>query len=176
MTTTNNCSECKKAFPIEELITIKGELVCGSCKPIAIQRIEESQTANQLFKPAGFGIRFKAAFFDGLICSPVNFLFFFLDLGPTNLNVFGQLFGLLYGVYFVGKWGATPGKMLCKIKIIRTDHLPVSYGLATGRYFAQLVSFLTLGYGYIMIIIDKEYAQGLHDKICKTLVVYKDNN
>ena len=62
--------------------------------------------------------------------------------------------------------------LTCKIKIIRMDGSSIGFGLAFGRYLASILSAITLCIGYLMIAFDKKYAQGLHDKICKTRVVY----
>ena len=78
-----------------------------------------------------------------------------------------------YNIYFVGKYGATPGKMACKLKIVTQYGEPVSYGRATGRCFAEILSGMVCYIGYIMAGFDKE-KRALHDHICSTRVVYKD--
>ena len=79
-----------------------------------------------------------------------------------------------YNIYFLGKNGATLGKRMVKIKVIRMDGSALGYGLATGRFFAYILSFCTMYIGFIMALFDKEYARTLHDRICKTRVVYAE--
>lgn len=35
------CAVCQRRFPAEDLITLGGRAVCGDCKPMAVQRLEE---------------------------------------------------------------------------------------------------------------------------------------
>lgn len=165
-----NCAECKEEFSASDLIEIKGSLVCASCKPILLQKVEESLILQDEFETASIGTRFLALLADGLICFVVGFGIGLL-LNPLMAQMVGQLFSILYYALFVGKYGATPGKMICKIKIIRMDGTDVGYGIGFGRYFAKLLSFLILYIGYIMAFFDKKYAQALHDRICKTRVI-----
>jgi uncharacterized RDD family membrane protein YckC len=84
----------------------------------------------------------------------------------------GLLLNAAYVIYFTGKYGATPGKMACKIEVIRPDGSRLTYGRATGRYFAEILSSLTLGVGYIMVAFDEE-KRALHDRVADTRVVRK---
>jgi uncharacterized RDD family membrane protein YckC len=79
-----------------------------------------------------------------------------------------------YDGLFIGRLGATPGKLAAGIRIIRTDGSRVGAGRAFGRYFAKLLSFFALGIGYIMVAFDSE-KRGLHDMICDTRVVNARN-
>jgi uncharacterized RDD family membrane protein YckC len=76
----------------------------------------------------------------------------------------------VYSAFFVGTYGATPGKMVCRIKIVNADGSKVSYGKAIGRYFAELLNAFTLYIGYIIAAFDDE-KRTLHDRICNTRVV-----
>lgn len=35
------CAVCHRPFPTEDLVTLGGRAVCGDCKPVAVQRLEE---------------------------------------------------------------------------------------------------------------------------------------
>lgn len=76
----------------------------------------------------------------------------------------------LYQTLFVGWRGQTPGKILFRLKIIRTNGAEVGYGRAFVRWLGRILSFLLFGMGFLMIAFTKE-KQGLHDKIAKTSVV-----
>jgi uncharacterized RDD family membrane protein YckC len=78
--------------------------------------------------------------------------------------------GACYEGFFVNRLGATPGKMIFSMKVVRPDGRPLSLGRAFGRYFAKLVSTLTFCIGYLMVAFDQE-KRGLHDMICDTRVV-----
>jgi uncharacterized RDD family membrane protein YckC len=67
-------------------------------------------------------------------------------------------------------YGATPGKMALGLKIVRPDGGPISAGRAVGRYFAEILSALTLMIGYMMAGWDSE-KRALHDRIADTRVI-----
>ena len=77
-----------------------------------------------------------------------------------------------YDTWFIGKYGATPGKMACKLKIVVEDGSRVSYLRAFGRHFAKYLSAMILLIGYIMAAFDDQ-RRTLHDRICETRVVRK---
>jgi len=77
-----------------------------------------------------------------------------------------------YDAWFVGKYAATPGKMVCKLKVILADGGRVGYPRAFGRHFAKWISSMILFIGFIMAAFDDE-RRTLHDRICETRVVRK---
>jgi uncharacterized RDD family membrane protein YckC len=78
--------------------------------------------------------------------------------------------GISYETIMIGKFGATLGKMACKIHVVTANGDNVSYARAFGRYFAKLLSAFTLLIGYIMAAFDSE-RRALHDRVCDTRVV-----
>jgi len=183
------CAECNGVFDLQDTIPYGNIRVCAHCKPVFMQKLAEGARINTgTMTYAGFWIRFAAVFLDGIILQLVNL--------PIQLVIgfsFGQAIGteprgtlalqaistaisfgigITYEVLMIGKYGATLGKMACKIKVVTADGLPVSYGLALGRYFAKLLSALTCLIGYIMAGFD-EQKRALHDRICNTRVVMK---
>jgi uncharacterized RDD family membrane protein YckC len=62
--------------------------------------------------------------------------------------------------------------MACQLRVIRADGSNLDWGLAIGRHFAKILSYLTLFIGFIMAGFDEE-KRALHDRICETRVVYK---
>lgn len=174
------CSQCGRAFSPDEMITYEGQSVCAECKPLFFQRVKEGALVSGQREYAGFWIRFGAKFVDGIINNilgqVVGFALVF-SLGSNNTTTIlsvalGLLIGLGYQIYFLVKFGATPGKMACKLEVIRADGSPVTYGVAAGRYFAEIVSAFTLMIGYIMAGFDEE-KRALHDRMCGTRVVRK---
>jgi uncharacterized RDD family membrane protein YckC len=67
-------------------------------------------------------------------------------------------------------WQATLGKKAVGIVVTDLDGNRISFARAFGRYFAKLISLITLCIGYMMAGFT-EKKQCLHDMICGTLVV-----
>ena len=81
------------------------------------------------------------------------------------------LLGVFYTTWFVGRFGATPGKMVMNLKIVTPMGGRVSYGQAFGRYWAEFgIEALLLMVGYLPILFDQQ-RRGLHDRLCGTRVV-----
>ncbi len=137
---------------------------------------------------AGFWIRFVAKFMDGLILGLASMVVRvplmaaqFASENPRESIAFSLLDAVaalvmiaaagLYHIFFVGARGATPGKMLLGLKIVRADGSPVSYALATGRWFAAALNYFTLYIGWIIVGFDSQ-KRGLHDRICETRVIH----
>jgi uncharacterized RDD family membrane protein YckC len=95
---------------------------------------------------------------------------------PNLMGIFFQFIFIavnaIYAGFFVGKYGATPGKMACKLVVVDANGAPITYGRAFGRGFAEIVSRMICSIGYIIAAFDKE-KRALHDHICSTRVIYK---
>ena len=82
-----------------------------------------------------------------------------------------MLLGIFYITWFVGKFGATPGKMAFKLKIVKSSGAKLGYGQAFGRYCGEfIVVFLTLMIGYLFGLFDAQ-KRTLHDRLCNTRVI-----
>ena len=92
----------------------------------------------------------------------------FLSLG---FGVFlSIIFPAGYLIYFFAN-GQTPGMMVMKIKLCRTDGTyPIGYARGFLRWLGMQISALVFCLGYLWILID-ENKQGWHDKIADTYVV-----
>ena len=181
----SQCAECGLRFAEDDMIRFKESWVCAGCKPVFIQKIKEGLSVAGAFNYAGFWIRFGAIAIDAFILWIANMIIF-IPLGilaPTseeNPFIILSLMPLLmiaqyaipaaYDTWFVGKYGATPGKMACKIKVIVADGGRVTYMRAFGRHFAKWLSSMILAIGFIMAAFDDE-KRTLHDRICETRVV-----
>lgn len=146
--------------------------------------MEENQTTNINPKVqstntayAGFWIRYASLYLDALILvipplalgvlassilrqSPVK------DFIP--IVVYLIIFGL--DVFFLEKFGATPGKMFFGLRVVTVNGLNPSFLRAVFR--ESLGRFLSgiFFIGYLWVAFDKE-KQGFHDKIAKTHVI-----
>ena len=67
---------------------------------------------------------------------------------------------------------ATLGKMAIGIEVTDMDGQKISFGRATGRFFAKCISGLILYIGYIMAAFTQQ-KQALHDILASCLVVNK---
>lgn len=184
------CVECNHRFPQDEMVQFGEHWVCAGCKPQYVQKIKEGVTVGRHLRYGGFWIRFCAKFVDGLMMTVVNLALNFSVLGsplhkathpathPAQMAMtfammgFEMLLGIAFITFFLGKFGATPGKMLFGLKVVRPDGAPLTYGRAFGRYWAEMLSGFTLYIGYLMVAWDPE-KRGLHDRVADTRVVYK---
>ncbi len=182
------CVECGQAFPADQLLAYGPSRVCAGCKPIFFQKMREGVSPEGSLRYAGFWIRAGALIIDSMILFFIGMLIGMLDTSgsqPVHGNPWGWLSpmtGLViflqaalacaYSTWFVGRFGATPGKMACGLRIVFPDGRRVGYGRALGRHFAEWLSGYTMGIGYIMAAFDNE-KRTLHDRICNTRVVRK---
>jgi len=177
------CSQCGRLFPADETVTYEGRHICAECKPLFFQKVKEGAlvTGDRVY--AGFWIRLGAWIIDFVILQIVGRVFGLIFIAALRGNEQNVVLSVLlmsvlilinaaYLIYFIGKYGATPGKMACKIQVICADGSPMTFGRATGRYFAQILSGLTLCIGYLMVAWDEE-KRALHDRICDTRVIRK---
>lgn len=181
------CTECGKRFGLSELMKYGSSRVCASCKPLFLQKLREGVTPSAGLVYGDFGVRFGAKLLDFVVLWVVNMVmsmvffgalglrrgvpidsgFFALQLGFFALEV---LVNASYVIFFLGRYGATLGKMAVKLRVVNPDGSKLTWGKAVGRYFAEIVSGLTLGIGYIMAGFDPE-RRALHDRIAATRVI-----
>lgn len=79
---------------------------------------------------------------------------------------------LYYALMESSKMGGTLGKMAIGLKVTDLDGNRISFARATGRYFARIVTNLTMFIGYIMAGFT-EKRQALHDILASCLVIKK---
>ncbi len=87
------------------------------------------------------------------------------------VHFFSYLISFTYYIFFTGYCGQTPGKMVLRIKVVRQDGSPISYGRAAFREVpAKFLSGIIFGIGYLMVIFD-EQKRALHDRMSDTYVI-----
>lgn len=69
------------------------------------------------------------------------------------------------------RWQATLGKTALGLLVADVDGHRITFGRATVRYFASILSGFTLGIGFVMAAFTSR-RQGLHDLLTGTIVVY----
>lgn len=192
--TTGVCAVSGGRYLTRDLVPYEGKMISADHKDAYFQRVREGVAQPSEMNLAGIGTRFLAKFVDGLIGWVVgavinlgwSVLFFGRMIFMPNVGdvsdpgamlgyqgvsfLTGIVFGVLYQWWFLSRGGATPGKMLLGLKVVRSDGSALSGGRAVGRYFAELLSSLILCVGYIMAAFDDE-KRALHDRICDTRVI-----
>jgi uncharacterized RDD family membrane protein YckC len=144
---------------------------------------------------AGFWKRLVAAFLDGIILGAASYavllilmllafaIAFALDLEGGDFPdaafisamvvyyILALALPWLYEAYMASSSKqATVGKMALGIIVTDLYGRRITFGRATGRYFAKFLSSLTLLIGYLMAAFT-ERKQALHDMVAGTLVV-----
>src|SRR5205085_3176505 len=126
----------------------------------------------------GFWIRLAAYILDVIILGiPIAILRFALNPSdPSGHPVLVFVLTIVIEVaYFAGFWSsglqATLGQRICGLRVVSaTDFGKISFGRATGRFFAMILSGLIFCIGFLMIAFT-ERKQGLHDMIAGTYVI-----
>jgi uncharacterized RDD family membrane protein YckC len=191
------CAECQQLFPRESTVQYGNVYVCPACKPKFVERLRAAGAlpgGETELVYAGFWIRFVAKIIDGLIVSvligiPLGIIVFrsLMNAGSQQPNFYAvataiswqvkllsYALGAVFVGLFLGKFGATPGKMALGLKVVSPDGSKISYGRAFGRGFAEILTQLTcylLGFGYWMAGFDPQ-KRALHDYIAGTRVIH----
>jgi uncharacterized RDD family membrane protein YckC len=182
------CSVCGEPVASRSAGTTQG---IGPAGPYGIPAMAPSHVV-QSRAYAGFWLRFVAFIIDTLILLAATGAIFGLlraifgvsalgmvrpDMrGPATMRVFGA-FELIVGVgawlYFAlmesSGWQATLGKKLLGLYVTDLNGQRIGFGRATGRYFAKIISNITLFIGYIMAGLTGK-KQAMHDMIAGCLV------
>ena len=187
------CKVCQQVR-LPSQVVIYGEApICFKCKEAFFQRVREGLIPDVWHRYGGFWIRFAAEVIDLLVLFIVRlplsiasrvlaFLFIYSSpesnpfLQPTywiievGIVLLSFVVGAGYEIFFVGRFGGTPGKLALRLRVVRSDFSRVTYARAAGRFFARILSSFTLYIGYLMIAFDRE-RRGLHDYLCDTRVI-----
>jgi uncharacterized RDD family membrane protein YckC len=198
-----HCHECKRQVDKESAVRYRDLYICPRCKTPYFQKVREGLANEEAVQYCGFWIRFCARLLDSLFLFAITFplsminqvvIFRYIPAtGPeANMNRFEDtaqlgtflaieaafllasfLLGFAYEVFFVGRFGGTPGKLLLRMRIVRSDFSRLTYGRAAIRFFAKMLSDLTLYIGYIMVGFDPQ-RRALHDHVADTRVIKRD--
>ncbi len=145
------------------------------------------ETEQHQFYYAGFWARAAAYFLDGGITTFISVqmytmfreqMYYSYDFFESHSGryvrfyviVFGLIFNWFYFAGFESSYlQATPGKWLLGIRVTDLQNKRITFGQATGRHFAKIVSALILCIGYMMAGFT-ERRQALHDMMAECLV------
>jgi uncharacterized RDD family membrane protein YckC len=187
------CSQCGRALAQSDLVHIAGSWVCADCKPAFLSRVLAGGAAvTSKWHYAGFWIRVVARLIDGIalgVAQAFIALLFFGTFGAQfmprvvrsapagrrlSFHVLAYAIAIAYETVFLRYQGATLGKMALGLRVVRSDGESLGWGIALGRYFMHLVSYIILFIGFIMAGFDDE-KRALHDRVCDTRVIYKQS-
>jgi uncharacterized RDD family membrane protein YckC len=182
------CSQCGQPYPSEELVRFGTATICANCKDIYAQRLRETGHVAGARVYAGFWIRFGAIVIDIITVWIVYFAIQTLAgtriINPSEASNWSRIMTnaglnfllwmaltLFYEAFFLAQYGATPGKMICRLKVITPDGGGIAWSRAIGRYLGKILSFATIFVGFIMAGLDSE-KRALHDYIAGTRVIH----
>lgn len=183
------CVECGNTFPQEDLIAYKDVQVCAGCKPLFFQRLQEGGVIPGQLRIATVGSRIAAKLVDLLLLTLIGILMVMFELLITGREFFSTSVSLseiffqaltsilsivmqvAYTTWFLGRYGATPGKMALGLRVVRTDGSRITYLRGFARYWAEQLSSTLCTLGYWMALLDPEARRTLHDGICDTRVI-----
>jgi uncharacterized RDD family membrane protein YckC len=153
VTETGQCSNCRRE--------VEADQVCD-CVTLVEAR------ADVHF--AGFFVRAAAFCTDWLALGAIGVVTVFLTNSPWTALIVMVAAGLVGSVGFWLADGATPGKMLFRLKVRMANGEDIEPVAAVLRYFAYLASGVMLGIGFLIMLFDDEN-RGLHDVISNTIVI-----
>lgn len=185
------CFSCGAAFTANPPAGQSGPVYPGTLYPAAANR----PAAFALGMPGGFWIRVLPYIIDRLIIPlPLALLWLLLGLpAPASmaeltelppefrwLQLLNYLLPLVYDTAFIALRGATPGKQLFGLYVVRADGSRIGWGRALVRHLLTTLTLnlavITVGLGALIFLVvafhpDK---RGLHDLICDTVVIRRD--
>ncbi|MGB2623722.1 MAG: RDD family protein [Candidatus Acidiferrum sp.] len=194
---TSFCSTCGQAVPgLPAMTPVANAIATVPPAPVLLAAGSYAGVAY-----AGFWLRFVAYVIDGIISIVAFMillipLFVLTGAGAALGRIFsdgdisddmgaflgvGFIFGF-FGIILVvswlynalsesSSWQATPGKKILNLKVTDMEGQPISFGRASGRYFAKIITgMIPLFIGYIMAGFT-EKKQALHDMIAGCLVL-----
>jgi uncharacterized RDD family membrane protein YckC len=124
--------------------------------------------------PAGLGARFLALMVDtAIIMGLATMISIFLPLGPglQTIVIFVVQWG--YHMYFETRHqGRSPGKQICRLRVVDSRGLPISFQQSFVRNVVRVLDFAPLFYGIggLVCLFDR-HRRRLGDLVADTLVI-----
>lgn len=150
-------------------------------------RIDTPEQVNLSFDVAGIGSRFLALALDMLFQALAFFLLLIALSGAQRAMSAGAASwytafviisaAVIFFVYFILfegiTRGRTPGKMICRLRVIRDDGRPLDWGGNLARNLLRLLDFLPVAYGVglVSMFVSRD-ARRVGDIVAGTLVVH----
>ncbi len=107
--------------------------------------LDDDNYSNQTRELAGFWVRFGASLLDSLFLIPLTAIGFlsFVYAKDFYLYAFLTLVTFIYKPVMEGVWGATLGKMVCKLKVTDVEFKKLSFSKAFIRSIPWLFASLS---------------------------------
>ncbi|HWR42701.1 RDD family protein [Sporomusa sp.] len=118
---------------------------------------------------AGVGIRALSTIVDGIILAVIGGAIA-AGLGGAHY-LWSMLIGFCYYTYFESNNGATPGKMLCGLKVVKTDGSPCDMKAAAIRTACRIIDGLFVYLVGAVLVWTSVHNQRLGDRVADTLVI-----
>ena len=185
------CSKCGATVP-------EAAAACPACgQPTGGVAASAYAAAVPRVVYAGFWLRFVAWILDRIIIGVVTRFLLFPIFGLSALRMIMRghpepedvlpmvhamgrvivvglvLEWLYYALMESSAWQGTLGKKALGLRVTDLQGNPVSFGRATGRFFARIISSFTLLIGFIIAGFT-ERKQALHDIIASCLVIRQE--
>jgi uncharacterized RDD family membrane protein YckC len=163
---------------------------------VAAPAVAYAPPAQAAYNPyGGFWLRVVASVLDGVIVGAVTVPLGLIFLVPSILKIihaaqtnqepsiewFSPFFVfiplILVGVWLYdalltsSSWQGTVGKRVLRLKVTDLAGNQISFGRATGRFFAKLLFRMLLTVFVYLVVAFTERKQGLHDFVAGTLVM-----
>lgn len=131
-------------------------------------------------RPAGFGLRIAAVFYDSLLLLAALVVTVMLLTAATSHETLQAqplwyqttllliIFAFLGGFWMKG--GQTLGMLAWRLKVRMKGGGPIPLHVAVLRFGVAIVSWLAFGLGFVWILIDKE-KRAWHDIVAQTEIV-----
>ena len=129
-------------------------------------------TVSHIVEYAGFWRRLVAIIIDGILLGIAGRLIFIRSAAPNFFFSYFLLGWVYYALMESSVKQATLGKMAIGIIVTDMEGKRISFGRATGRHFAKIISLFILFIGFIMAGFTAK-KQALHDLIADSLVLKK---
>ena len=165
---------CPRCHSVNE----PGSLFCYNCGlPLdedSHKYVDDAPGAFAVGRPAGFWIRLAATLIDAVLVTLVTAFLAAIIFGDNYFpgDWLDLILPIPYYTIALGALAATVGKLVLRIKVIRTDGSRVGYGRAFVRLFATALSMGVLLIGVLMIAFRRD-KRGLHDLLCDTMVIIR---
>ncbi len=160
--TSQTCTSCGVPRP-------EGGVYCAACgNAFVVDPLRARGTASVY---GGFWLRTAAWFLDTMILSIV-----IATLGRITFSWIEEIWVLVWWLYYAllecSEYQATFGKMAVGLVVTDEYGSRISFGRATGRTFAKILSVIPLFFGFVMAGISSR-KQALHDILAGCLVLRK---
>jgi uncharacterized RDD family membrane protein YckC len=137
-------------------------------------------------RSAGFWIRFLAYWPDQLLITFAVLLIVglpdFANDSPPDMTKavewaratqpWALAFSAVYYILTTWLWGATLGKLICGLRVVRVDDAPVGFKEAALRFLGSMVSQMIFFFGYVFIAL-RDDKRALHDLLAGTKVIHR---